>query len=68
MEKPVCRKCERTHWRFQKCDVVAAAERAAAPPVPQPIPVFHSHADRRLGSRLTTLDQTAPRTFMRKRD
>jgi hypothetical protein len=66
VQKPVCKKCELPHWRFQKCEL---ADGYVAPPKPvMPVPVFHSHSDRRLGSRLTTLDQTAPSTFMRKRD
>jgi hypothetical protein len=66
MEKPECRKCGERHWRFKRCEVAAAEPPEA--PKPMVVPVFHSHADRRLGSRLTSLDQTAPRTFMRKRD
>lgn len=68
MQKPTCRKCGQDHWRFKRCEEIAGAEQPAKPVVKQPVPVFHSHVDRRVGSRLTTLDQTAPRTFMRKRE
>jgi hypothetical protein len=63
MEMPVCRKCGEPHWRFKRC-----AGQPEKQPVRQPVPVFYSHADRRPGSRLTTLDQTASNTFRRKRD
>lgn len=60
--KPNCRKCERPHWPFVRCENVEAWEASATPePSPtRPVQVaWHSGQDRSFTNRVTSVDVTS---------